>query len=38
LDLSAQVSLGGFEIKTFRVDPEMRTLAESDLMESEDVP
>jgi alpha-mannosidase len=38
LDLSAQVSLGGFEIKTLRVDPEMRTLVESDLMESVDVP
>jgi alpha-mannosidase len=34
LGLSEQVSLGGFEIKTFRVDAGTRRLFETDLMES----
>jgi alpha-mannosidase len=34
LDLTADVALGGFEIKTLYLDPQAKTLIETDLMES----
>ena len=34
LNLTESVTLGGFEIRTLKVDPEMRSLVQTDLMES----